>query len=240
MKITVGKILSALAAVLLVILGLFWLIEGQVVPGIILLATGLFAAPATRARIASESDIEFSRWIVVLVVIGGTLGGAALIDTNSSGQSSSVGSLDESQAESSSGDDELVAKSADQIVPSIEQFDAGWIAGGSSYNDSTQTAEATFINDQAFLIYEVTRYDSINEAEQAYDRRVSEVRQDGLATDDGGFGDEGMLYKYSNTYVVIEFREKNVVSSVQYSNDFALTPMLNADEMARKLDRNIA
>lgn len=239
MKITVGKILSSAMAVLLIILGIFWLIEGQFVSGLIFLGTGAFASPATRARIAAESDIEFSRWIVIIVILGGTLGGAAIIDTDNSAQTSTLDSVDESQPEPSSSNEEIVTTSAEQMLPTIDQFDSGWFAGGTNYNSTTQTAEASFLSDQEFVAYEVTKYDTVSEAEQAYDRRVSEVRQDGLATDDGNKGDEGMLYKYSNTYVVIEFREKNVVSKVEYSNELAFTPELNTDSMATKLERNI-
>jgi hypothetical protein len=239
MKITVGKILSSVMAVFLLILGIFSLVDGQFVSGLIFLGTGAFAAPATRARMAAESDIEFSRWIVIIILIGGTLGGAAFLDTDDSDQTSTLDSVDESQPETSSANDEVITTSAEQMLPTIDQFDAGWIAGDTSYNSSTQTAEAGFFNDQAFVFYGVTRYDTVNEAEQAYDRRVSQIRQDGLATDDGNKGDEGMLYKYSNTHVVIEFRESNVVGKVEYYNELALTPELNTDSMARKLERNI-
>jgi hypothetical protein len=134
---------------------------------------------------------------------------------------------------------EINTKSAEQMLPTIDQFDAGWMTGGPAYNSTTQTAETDFYNEQALVVYKVTKYDSITEAEEAYDQRVSQIRQEGLATDDGRKGDEGMLYKYSDTNVIIEFREKNVVAQVTYYNEYALTPELNTDSMARKLERNI-
>jgi len=78
MKITVSMILFGLASITMFILSMAMFNAGNFLLGTIWLATAAFAYKPTRDWIASNNDIEFSGWLVALVVIGSFLGGLFL------------------------------------------------------------------------------------------------------------------------------------------------------------------
>lgn len=74
MKITLGGILSWLAGIFFLLIGLVGLASAPL-GGLIALVVGAFALPPARQRITERSGVEFSRWVVVaVVVVGGGVG----------------------------------------------------------------------------------------------------------------------------------------------------------------------
>ncbi|MFB6216112.1 MAG: hypothetical protein ABEJ03_03855 [Candidatus Nanohaloarchaea archaeon] len=69
-KITVGKILSWIFAIMFLINGIT-LMPSSPFGGVLIFLIGIFLIPNARQRISEEYDIEFSRWVVVGVAIVG-------------------------------------------------------------------------------------------------------------------------------------------------------------------------
>lgn len=101
MKLTLAGVVSWLVGLLMILLGIAAV--GTTVGGaIVLLAIGLFTLPIVRRRVADSTGIEFSRWLVVGIVVVGAGTGIALIGTNADTvEQSSPSTTDESQTTAS-------------------------------------------------------------------------------------------------------------------------------------------
>lgn len=76
MKFTLSGILAWGIGILLVLLGIIALALGP--GGLLIIAVGLFALPPVRRALANRADVEFSTWLVAVIVIVGFFGGLVL------------------------------------------------------------------------------------------------------------------------------------------------------------------
>lgn len=70
MKITAGLLFSWLVSGLTILLGLTFL-PYSIIGGLLMILTGIFVLPRTRRKIKEKYDVEFSRWVVVIVAVLG-------------------------------------------------------------------------------------------------------------------------------------------------------------------------
>jgi len=68
MEITVGKAASWIFGVLFILGGIGVLVDTPI-GGIVMFLTGLFLIPNIREEISERFDIEFSRWVVVIIAV---------------------------------------------------------------------------------------------------------------------------------------------------------------------------
>jgi len=80
MEITIGKIVSWFFGILLLLAGL-GSTTTSFATAVIWSATGLFLIPQVREKLNKEFDLQFSRWVVVLIAVVGMGLGSTFVDS---------------------------------------------------------------------------------------------------------------------------------------------------------------
>lgn len=253
-RITLGKIISYPVGALLLLTGLSVLIVGSFLSGLLIILSGALSLPIVRSKLKQNQGISLSRWATVAIVFTLVIAGGATMgdigsdsdqpmettepteEQDSADTSESSSSSDSSPSDTSTDSDSTqdnINSPPEELLPTIDDFDAGW-TGGSSSDDPSQV---TFVNTETdtFVTYNVSVHDSVEEASSELESR----RPDATSTDDTSVGQEGFLYKPGERYVIIQFRHENVVGKVEYSGGNVLFPENNAANQARRLETSI-
>jgi hypothetical protein len=214
--ITLGKLVAYPVGLLLILSGLGSMIT-SVVSGVLILLAGVVALPIVRSRLKQSQGIGLSRWATVAIVVILVGAGGAMIGPNA-GQSSGPGG--------DGGSTERISQSEGDLVPTIDQFEAGWSGGVEEENT------ATYLNSEtdSTLRYNVTVYSSVSEAESA----MEDARPENTATDSVSIGNGGFMTVQGGSYR-IWFRTANAVCFTGYNAGLGvLSPESNAKDFARK------
>lgn len=81
MDITIGRLASWIFGAIFIVGGLGAMTQ-SVIGGIVLALTGVFLVPNVREMISDQYDLNFSRWVVVLIVLLGLGISSAMMPTN--------------------------------------------------------------------------------------------------------------------------------------------------------------
>lgn len=220
-NITLGKMIAYPIGILLLLSGVAGLITSPL-GGILLLLAGGLALPITRARLKDQTGIGINRWAASAIVLILIVSGGALLPSDSGG------SLD--TGDSNGG--EIIEQEASELTPSIDDFEDGW------REVENQNGTADFVSPEASerVIYEITVYDSVEEAQSAVDSE----EPDSVSTDDSGVGDGGFKYKVADKNYQITFHERNVVCSMEYGGDITVySAESNAESFAETCSQSI-
>lgn len=195
-NITLGKLVAYPAGAILTVLGILYMLTNAQLGGLLITASGLFALPVIRRKIAEENGVSVNRWATIAIVLILVVAGFALVPTDSTSTTSTP-------------DDELIEANATALVPTVEDFEPGWRGDaengrGDYYNFESENS----------LIYNVTVYDSIEEAEEAFEAQKPERSSVG----DADYGDEAYRYIPVTGVYDIRFRENNVVCVTRMQN----------------------
>lgn len=216
--------------------------------GLLLAAAGLFAIPRVRQFIEPYISISFSRRSVIAIIIVfslvGLLGGAITAnvsdgppETSAGSEQGPAGSEQDTPDEAPEPQQEIIEANASMLLPTIEDFDSDWLEPGTDHYNSTN-----FYNTQTetTVVYEVTVYNSVADARSQLEDRKQSVTDDGYGTESVNVGNSGFMYKPGQDYIVIHFRQNNVIGKVEYlPGPGVLTPESNAVNLARKLNSAI-
>lgn len=216
-NITLGKLVAYPVGLLLILAGLGSLLT-SVVSGVLILLAGVIALPIVRTRLKRSQGVSINRWatsaiVVVLIVAGGATVGPT---GPSSGQSGDGGQV------------ESISQSDDDLVPTIDQFEAGWQGGVEEGNT------ATYLNSETdtTLRYNVTVYSSVSEAESA----MEEARPENTASESVSIGESGYMTVQGDSYR-IWFRTANAVCFTGYgAGPGVFSAESNAKDFARQCE----
>jgi hypothetical protein len=242
MEITVGKVTSWLFGIGLILFGMLGLLA-SVVGGVILLLVGVFLLPPVRSKIAEERNITFSRWMVVLVFLIGSISGMAVVGMNVPSDSDSDASspsqtVSNQPTPTATADSNLIEKSPGQMLPTVDDFESGW---QQSEQEDSPDNRTSFYNVETgtILVFNVTVFESTNAAVNEYDQRRANIREQGISSEPVDVGNQGFLHKFSDTYIYVNIRVGNVVGQVEFDGPETLTPETNAVDFARLLQDTI-
>lgn len=250
-RITLGKIVSYPVGLFLLLTGVSALVLGSFISGVLILIGGLLSLPIFRSKLKASQGISLSRWatvviVLVLILAGGFTMGDMGTDTDQSMETTesteeeedaadtSDSSPDpETESDQSAGTDDTIDAPPEDLLPTIDDFDAGWTGGSDSENPN----QAQFFNTdtETSVIYNVSVYDSVESANTELENR----RPESFSTESVSVGDGGFLYKPGQNFVVINFQYENVVGKVQYNGGNVFLPQTNAVNQAERLQTSI-
>lgn len=219
-NITLGKLVSYPAGVLLTLLGILYILSTVFIGGVLITVGGLLALPVVRRRIKNETGISANRWATVAIVLVLAVGGFAVVPTDS----------DSSNSTGDSGDSELITSNATSLVPTVDDFEPGWRSQG--VEDGT--GDFYDFENENSLFYNVTVYDSVEEAEAAFEAQKPERSSLG----DADYGDEAYRYIPVTGVYEIRFRKSNVVCITRMQNGY--NPGDRVYEYAEKCENTIS
>jgi len=217
--ITLGKIIAYPVGILLILSGLGSMIS-NVVGGVLILLGGIIALPVVRGRLKQSQGVSLNRWATVFIVLVLIGAGGAVIGPEA-GQNSGGGG--------EGGEAELISQSDDDLVPTIDQFEAGWRGGVEEENT------ATYVNSEqdSTLRYNVTIYDSVSDAESAMEKS----RPENTATESVSIGDNGYMTVEGDSSYRIWVRTTNGICFTGYNGGLGvLTPESNAKDLAERCE----
>lgn len=212
MNITLGKLVAYPIGLLLIISGLGSMLT-SVLSGVLILLAGVIALPIVRSRLKQSQGIGINRWATVAIVLALVVGGGATLDTGG--------------GQNGGGQSELIDQSEDGLVPTIDQFEAGW-RGGTEGNNT-----ATYLNSETgtTLRYNVTVYESVSEAESA----MEDNRPENTATESVSIGNSGFMTASGDGTYRIWVRTSNAVCFTGYNAGLGvLSPESNAKDLAQR------
>ena len=194
--ITLGKIIAYPVGVILILSGIAGLFS-SVVSGVLITLSGIIALPYFRSKLRQSQDISFSRWAVVGIVVLLVVAGGSTLDTGGSSLSGSV-------------NDEVIDVEAESLYITSSELEAGWnVQSGETQWEYIDT------EDDALVTINITSYDTVEIAEDSYQNQFEEQQDSGTSTESVNFGNEGFLFKQSDSYAVITYRAGNIVVTVQ-------------------------
>lgn len=208
MDITLGKMASWIFGVLLIIAGLGAFMT-NLASGIIYFVTGLFLIPNVREKISENYDINFSRWVVVLIAfIGIGLGGAMMQGSMETSNSTTPVDSQEptSDDQIESGEQTEVENTKESRTHSIgNEFTVGdvryQVNGVTTRQEIGERSYGTLIGVEAngkFLLVDMT---VMNEANQAVRMRESSVK---LMIDEAEYGTNSEAWAYMDDSFTFE------------------------------------
>jgi len=230
-NITLGKLIAYPVGLLLVLSGVF----GMTISfsgGLLMFISGIFSLPVIRSKIKDKTGIGVNRWaasaLVLILFVGGVgLLGASTTDleteASTNGGSGEVQTIDQPATETGasstdleteastnggSGEVQTIDQPATELLPTIDDFETGWRGG------EVEDGEVTYTNveTEAFVIYNVTVLDSVDEAQSELDSR----QPSDIATSDVDIADGGFKYPLDDRSYIVQFRKKNVVCKTDY------------------------
>lgn len=220
-NITLGKIIAYPVGGLLILSGIGSLFS-SIVSGVLILLAGIIALPIVRGRLKQSQGISINRWATAFIVLVLIVAGGATLGPNA-GQGSGDGG---------GGQAELISQSDDGLVPTIDQFDAGWRGGVEEGNT------ATYVNSESdeTLRYNVTIYSSISEAESA----MEEAKPERTATESVSIGEDGFMTVEGDSSYRIWVRTANGICFTGYNGGIGtLTPESNAKDLAEQCENKM-
>jgi hypothetical protein len=240
MDLTVGKVVSWLFGLGLILFGLIGFLF-SVVGGLILLLVGVFLLPPVRTKLADEQNITFSRWLVVVIFLVGSIAGLAVVGMNvpsDNGANTTNPNQNAGGQSTPTPESNLIEKPPEQMLPTIDDFESGWRQNEQEDSPANQT---TFYNVETstIVVFDVMVFDSVEGASNEYDQRQASVREEGMSSESVSVGDQGFMHKFSDTYIFVNFRVDNVVGRVEFDGPETLTPETNAVDFARLLQDTI-
>jgi hypothetical protein len=124
------------------------------------------------------------------------------------------------------------------MLPTIDDFESGWQR---SEQEDSPTNQTSFYNVETstIVVFDVMVFDSVEGASNEYNQRQASVRDEGMSSESVSVGDQGFLYKFSDTYIYVNIRVDNVVGRVEFDGPETLTPESNAVDFARLLQDTI-
>lgn len=249
-RITLGKIVSYPAGFFLLLSGVSVLVLGSFISGVLIFIGGLLSLPIVRSKLKASQGISLSRWATVVIVLVLVLAGSFTMGDTGTDTSQPVETTEpteeekaantsnsppdsETVSDQSAGTDDNIEEPPKDLLPTIDDFDAGWTGGSDSENPN----QAQFFNTdtETLVTYNVSVYDSVESATTELEDR----QPDSFSTESVSVGDDGFLYKPGQNFVVINFQYKNVVGKVEYSGGNVLLPKTNAVNQARRLQTSI-
>ena len=153
MKLTLTGITSWLVGLLMILLGIAAI--GTTIGGaVVLLIIGLFTLPTVRRRVTDSTGIEFSRWLVVGIVVVGAGTGMALISAN-------VDTIEQSSTSETTDEGQTTASTAPAEEGSSEE------STGTSESYTHQVGESFIVgsgeNQVEYTVTDVATADSVGE-----------------------------------------------------------------------------
>jgi hypothetical protein len=247
MDLTVGKLVSWLFGLGLILFGLIGFLF-SVVGGLILLLVGVFLLPPVRTKLADEQNITFSRWLVVVIFLVGSIAGLYVVGINdpsdngantaNPNQNAGGQSTPDVAQSTPTPESNLIEKPPEQMLPIIDDFESGWRQSEQEDSPANQTTLYN-VETNTFVVFDVMVFDSVEGASNEYDQRQASVREEGMSSESMSVGDQGFMYKFSDTYIFVNFRVGNVVGRVEFDGPETLTPETNAVDFARLLQDTI-
>mgnify|MGYP006914295789 FL=1 len=99
---------------------------------------------------------------------------------------------------------------AESLYITSSELEAGWnVQRGETQWEYIDT------EDDALVTINITSYDTVEIAEDSYQNQFEEQQDSGTSTESVNFGNEGFLFKQSDSYAVITYRAGNIVVTVQ-------------------------
>jgi hypothetical protein len=191
-NITLSSIAGYLVGGLLLFLALGWAIAGSIVSSVAFLVGGAVALPIVRRQLKSQG-VALSRMATVAIVVVAFASGAVFLDTSA---------VDGSQ--------ETVEQPASELALGLEDLPSGWTLTQNQSN-ATDVSRVFIHSDGRRLGTGVHKYDTIEDAESAYDQRLSTV-QERRSTEPLDLAAESHLYNDNGP--VVMYRFGNVVGTV--------------------------
>lgn len=224
-NITLGKLVSYPAGVILTVLGVLYMLTNAQLGGLLITVAGLFSLPVIRRRIADENGVSVNRWATVAIVLILVVAGFAFVPTGDNANTTNTANNGNTGSDGVT----LITANATELLPTIDAFESGWQGG---VNDDG-TARYFNVENENSLSYNVTVFDSVDAAEAALQEREPEQR----ATSDVSIGDGGFKYPITDSVYRIQFRERNVICETYFSGGFGAESA--ADRMAEKCEAAI-
>lgn len=185
----------------------------NVLSTVILLATMGVAIPRFRARLTRRHGIEFRRWTVVAVVIIGVVAAGVIADPA------------EHTSRTATDPDERIDEPADELLTKVNES-TDW--DEVTRNGTAETASGDYYG-PAIITVNITVYESIADAETAYEKRAAELGDDPDAEpavghesvayeeeDGSGLFDDTQVEHYRNQVL---FRDSEVIVSLTTRGD---------------------
>lgn len=227
-----SRIYSALAYLTggtAILIGLLLMIVSPIGGGLIVLG-GVISLPRTRRYIESNTTAELSRGSTIAVVsIAIIIGlGIALSSAPSTtspqpaaeGGSSPVATTVSAATPTPTATPQIVTASSRELLPTIKDYGADWNGG----IDSNRSSSFYNTQNDNLVIFNVTVLPDIGSAREQYRNQQTAVQNKGMGTESYDAGDEAFMYKPGKKYIVVVFRERNVIARVDFDARGSLLP----------------
>lgn len=217
-NITLGKLIAYPVGALLILSGLGGM-TSSVLGGVLILISGVLALPIARSGIKERTGVGLNRWAASAIVIVLMLAGGGAISAGSTGD---INNTDNGGGEGEQ--TQVIEQSATELLPTIDDFESGWRGGV----EDDGTATYTNVEDDQVVSYNVTVFESVDEAQSDLESRQPE----NTATSDVELGDGGFMYPVTENTYRIQFREQNVICKTLYQGG-VLSSERDAENLAQ-------